>query len=349
MAAPPPRAAVLGKLWLVLAGLALALAGAEAWFRFVRPIEFMRIRAAEPDARGGWYGLVHRPSSAPGLAYELVPGLDRVAAGAPLRTNSLGMRDDEPLPRDTPGLFRVLALGDSVTYGYRVAAEEGFCSVLEREFAAAPPRDGVRVEVLNTGVSGYSSRDEALAFEGKWQALQPDLVLIGYCLNDPESEARQPLPRFFTPPRWWQHSALLRYLVQRSRGKKIRELGGGDYFRYLHAPGEAPWESVERSFDRIGELARAKQLPVVLAIFPLFSPEPWADYGLRAVHAQVAEAARSRGFLALDLLPRFEREPPESLIFDQADSHPNALGHRLAAEEIARFLREHWAEVAPGR
>jgi lysophospholipase L1-like esterase len=343
------RRALAKKLWIVLASFVLAIAGAELYFRTLRPIRFLKIEEQASDARGGWYGLIHRPGSAPGLAYELAPNLDQDAAGTRVRTNALGMRDDEPLPRDTPGLLRLLALGDSVTYGYRVAADEGYCAVLERGFADVPPRDGRRVEVLNTGVSGYSSRDEALAFEGKWLALDPDLVLIGYSLNDPEAEPRQPLPRFFTPPHWWQHSALARYLVKREQGRGVRELGGGNYFRYLHAPSTASWRSVEEAFARIAGLAAGRKLTVVLVVFPFFSPAPWASYEYRAEHAQVAAEGARRGFLVLDLLPRFEREDPATLILDAGDSHPNARGHRIAAEAIRDFLLEHWAEVAPDR
>ena len=342
------RGSIAKKLVLAIGCAVLALAGAELWFRFGRPIEWMRIRTMDSEARGGWYGLIHRRSSVPGLAYELVPGLDQEAVGVHVATNSLGMRDAEPLTRSTPGLFRILAIGDSVTFGYRVAEDQGFCSVLEHGLASEPPA-ARRFEVLDTGVSGYSSKDEAAAFEGKWLALEPDLVLLCYCMNDPEFEARQPLQRFFVEPHWWQHSSLLRYLVQRREGRKVRELGGGNYFRYLHAPSEPSWKSVEAAFARIGERAREKHIRLVLAIFPMFSPDPWKDYPFREQHGQVAREGERDGFLVLDLLPRFEREEPKSLLIDLDDSHPNPGGHRIAAEEIERFIVEHWGELAAGQ
>ncbi len=336
------------KLALVLAGLCMALLCSELYFRFVRPIEFMRIRTIDPDARGGWYGMIHRRSETPELPYELVPLLDQDSIGSHVRTNSLGMRDDEPLPRDTPGLFRVLAVGDSVTFGYRVAQEDNFCGVLERQFAAEPLGQR-RIEVLNSGVSGYSSKDEAAAFAGKWLGLQPDLVLLCYCLNDPWFEPDQPLQRYFVPPRWWQHSATLRFLVQRSQGRKVRELGGGNFFRSLHASSEPSWKSVEAAFARIAGLASEREIPVVMAIFPMFSPDPWSEYPFRAQHTQVAEAGRRNGFLVLDLLARFEREDPLGLLIEKGDMHPNATGHRIAGLEIQRFLTEHWAQLSAAK
>ena len=341
----PRRKSVVRKLALSFSCLCLALLGAEAWFRWVHPIKFMAIKSIDDKAQGGWIGLIHRPSKTPELAYELCPDLDQDSVGVRVKTNSLGMRDDEPLPRATPGLFRILAVGDSVTFGYRVPVEKNFCSVLEQQLKAEPIGP-LHFEVLNTGVSGYSSQDEAAAFEGKWLALKPDLVLISYCMNDPEIEPHQPLQRFFIPPHWWQHSSLLRYLVQRSEGRKVRELGGGNYFRYLHAPSEPSWKSVEAAFARIAARAKEKNFRVVLAIFPMFSPDPWSDYPFRVQHAQVAKEGERNGFLVLDLLPRFELEKPADLLIVPDDMHPNAAGHRIAAQEMQRFLAEHWPEIA---
>lgn len=329
---------------LACASFAVAALLGELFLRYVWPVEFMRPETIDASARSGWYGMIHRRSSVPGVAYELVPGLDQDSVGAHVRTNSLGMRDDEPLPRDTPGLFRVLALGDSVTFGFRVSQSENFSAFLEGEckplaLAARP------VEVLNAGVSGYASRDEAAVLAGRWIELEPDLIVLSYVLNDPEFEARQPLPRFFVEPHAWQHSALLRWVMHKREAWRIRELGQGSYFRYLHAPGEPAWQSVDDAFTRIAEVAKAHDIRVVMPIFPLFSPRPWNKYPFRAQHAQVAAAGAAKGFLVIDLLERFEREDPRSLLIADDDSHPNAAGHRIAAEEIRRCIDEHWERI----
>ncbi|MCC6407478.1 MAG: SGNH/GDSL hydrolase family protein [Planctomycetes bacterium] len=327
------------KLGLAAATGVVALIALELGLRSFRPVTFMRPEAPQGDARADWHGTIHRPSSTPGLAYELAPGLDQQSLGVRVVTNSLGMRDREPLAQTTPGLFRVLAVGDSVTFGYRVEEANCFATELEGLLGASPLANGRVFDVLNVGVSGYSTRDELAAFEGKWLALEPRLVLLDYCINDPEIEPMQPLQRVFVAPAWWQHSHLLRFLAAKLQAKRVRELGGGNYFRYLHAPSEPSWRSVATSFERFAELGRERRFPIVLVILPMFSPAPWSEYPFRAVHAQVAAEGAKHGFAVLDLLPRFEREEPATLLIDEQDSHPNAHGHRLAAEEIVRFLQ----------
>lgn len=329
----------IGFVTLILAALCGEIAA--------RALHLAKIpRLAKRDG-GQWYDLVHRPASTPGLAYELVPGLERESLGVHLRTNSLGMRDDEPLPADTPGLFRVVALGDSVTFAYRVEAEQGFCALLEQALAASPLGAGRRVEVLDTGVSGYSTHDEVAALEGKWLAFDPRLVLVCYSLNDPEVVPNQPLTRYFVPAPWWHASRLLLAIQQRLTGRRIAALGGGNYFRYLHADGTPSWESVQTAFARLAELARAHGFRVVVVVFPTFSFDPWSAYQFRAEHAKVVREAERNGFLALDLLPRFESEEPRSVTIEADDPHPTALGHAIAAAEILKFLEGHPELFAP--
>ncbi|MCE9593764.1 MAG: SGNH/GDSL hydrolase family protein [Planctomycetes bacterium] len=323
-----------------LSGLC-ALVAVEVGLRVFRPVGFMKPEAPRDRDGGAWHGTIHRPSATKGLAYELAPSVDQDSLGVRVKTNALGLRDHELLDASTPNLFRVLAVGDSVTFGYRVDEPDCFASVLERELANSALAETRVFDVLNLGVSGYSTRDELAAFEGKWLALEPRLVLLNYCLNDPEIEPMQQLQRVFVAPRWWQYSHLLRFLVQKWQVKNVQALGGGNYFRYLHAPSEPAWRSVADGFARFGELGRDHRFHVVLAIFPLFSPKPWKDYPFRGVHAQVANEGAKNGFAVLDLLPRFEREDPASLLIDPKDSHPNAFGHRIAAEEMLHFLEAH--------
>lgn len=326
------------KLAIAIAATASALLAVEVGLGLFRPVDFMRPAPRQSGARDLWNGTIHRPSERPGLRYELAPDLAQPSLGMHVATNSLGMRDREPLPSSTPGLVRILAVGDSVTFGYGVEEPAVFASVLEELLAASPLADGRVFDVLNVGVSGYSTRDELAAFEGKWLALEPDVVVIGYCINDPEIAPRQPLQRVFAATSLWQRSHLLRWVAQKWQARQIHELGRGNYARYLHAPDEAPWRSVASAFARFGELSRDLGFPIVLVIFPRFTPAEWKDYPIHDVHAQVAREGERHGFLVLDLLPRYERESPASLLIDPSDSHPNALGHRIAAEEIARFL-----------
>lgn len=329
------------RLLLALAATLASLAGAELLSRAVAPTDFRKPPEPVPD--DVWRGLLHRPSEIPGLAYELRPGREGRAQGAEVRTNAFGMRDDEPWSGTGPPPARIAILGDSFTFGFGVAADETYPNVLERRLEAELGAGAV--EVLNLGVGGYSTRDEALVLRHRALAWDPGLVVVGYVLNDPEIDPIQPLHAYFQEVAWWQRSNLLR-LAARVRWNRELARFGNDYVRSLHDPAGRKWRSVVESFASMAEAAGERSVPVLVAIFPMTEAKPWADYPYRDLHAQVAEAARAAGLEALDLLPAFEPVPGEALRVGPRDRHPNERAHALAAEAIRRWIAERVERIA---
>ena len=139
------------------------------WFN---PVQYMLPPAPIPNDT--WRELLHRSSSIPGLSYELVPNKEKFSKGATIKTNSHGMRDDEPLDRDLDSACTVLVIGDSYTFGFGVEGHETYANILEELLKNNAPNKAV--QVLNMGVGGYSSRDEALVLKHKgmeWNGMEP--------------------------------------------------------------------------------------------------------------------------------------------------------------------------------
>ena len=100
---------------------------------------------------------------------------------ATIATNRFGLRDDDvATPAKPEGVFRVLCLGDSFTLGYVLERDELFVDLLEDWWQA----EGRPVEVINAGVEGYSTDQQARWLEVHGAAWQPDLVLAFPYEND---------------------------------------------------------------------------------------------------------------------------------------------------------------------
>ncbi len=82
-------------------------------------------------------------------------------------------------PEKRAGTFRIIILGDSLTYGYGIAEEDTYSRVLERELGRS-----FRIEILNLGVSGVQSEDIYNILKKFLPVLKPELVFYGVCLND---------------------------------------------------------------------------------------------------------------------------------------------------------------------
>ncbi len=95
--------------------------------------------------------------------------------------NGQGLRADRDYPYEKPpGTQRILCLGDSFTIGYEVPFPECFAQVMEQELVAA----GRDVEVLNAGVSGFSTAEECLYLERELHKYAPDVVVVAFFKND---------------------------------------------------------------------------------------------------------------------------------------------------------------------
>lgn len=90
------------------------------------------------------------------------------------RTNSRGLRDREYALAKPPGTRRVLAFGDSFTFGSGVDDADRFTEVAERRLPG--------VEILNMGVPGYGLDQILLSFLVQGRPYAPDVVAV--FLND---------------------------------------------------------------------------------------------------------------------------------------------------------------------
>jgi lysophospholipase L1-like esterase len=112
-----------------------------------------------------------------------------------------------PKPAD---VYRVMCYGDSLTDG---PPRGGWPSWLNRLLAEQGRAGGLRLEVLNAGVAGYSSHQGVLRFLQEVDRYQPDHILVSFGWNDAAQAIGQPDKTFKIPP--WPvvitQRALVRY------------------------------------------------------------------------------------------------------------------------------------------
>jgi hypothetical protein len=260
----------------------------------------------------------------PLLRYEMKPYVQG--------TNARGMLDVERDPAKPPGVYRVACVGDSVGGDFSLPRDNA-CAQLQGELGRLR---GGPVEALNFSVPGYNTLQEARAFEVKAMPFSPDALVVLFVMNDPYPD----LAISHMLPGHLKFEHLL--------AGGLRTIGG----RWLHidvdpfAGAIAPLFEEERSwkgvvvagFDRIAAVARPRDIPVVVAVFPLFVPGADARYG--RLYQQVVDEAERHGFVGVDLgRAAFQGEPLEALWKPSRDPiHPNAHAHTLAARAIARAL-----------
>jgi hypothetical protein len=104
-------------------------------------------------------------------------------SGQPARINNLGFRDDKDYEVEKgPNVFRIMVLGDSVTYGYGVKFEETWPYLFQKRLEEWKPE--TNWQVWNMGVPSYEMDAELKTLEEDGPKYKPDLVIVGFYEND---------------------------------------------------------------------------------------------------------------------------------------------------------------------
>lgn len=161
---------VASRVAAVGIGLVAGLLLCELVLRVARPVALQPgLEDVEPfvvpDAALGWAG---RPNLRSEARFD--PDFRHAVS-----TNSRGLRNRETsYARDARR--RILCVGDSFTWGLGVESREAFPSLLERDLP--------NTEVINAGVIGWGTGQEWLWLEGEGPRYAPDVLILGFYVND---------------------------------------------------------------------------------------------------------------------------------------------------------------------
>lgn len=325
-----PRLSV--RLLLAATAIFVTLLTVEAGAR-IYALATSKVRGMTYDAELGWRPLPH--VSKQGGVW---------GATRPASTNSRGWRDREHAFAKPAGVRRVVAIGDSFTFGTEVNDGERFTDLLQQ------PESGQ--EVVNLGVAGYGPDQELRVLETEAFRYEPDVILLTSCVkNDLEDLTYErlyswPKPTYVLagdalqlrkPRRTWDialrtHSYLVETLFQKFWNEDLRPVtvsanGGG---------------SIARLFDTIvGKMAatareRHASLVAVLAYVP-DAGDPAADR-TAAVMKNAFDLAGVPWLDTRDLLRQRSATPDQSF-YATGGTHWNAAGHVIVAEGVRELIR----------
>ncbi len=262
-------------------------------------------RMLKVDSDNALIGHVHRPGS------------QGKFMGVDVKINSAGFRDREyPLERGEE--WRIIALGDSLTFGWGVEKEESFEYLLERELNRARP-----TEIINFAAGNYNTVQQVNLFLDKGLAYQPDQVVLFYFINDAE-----PVPKE-SALAWLGSSRLATFFWSRvkalsaSRGP---EAGFATFYRDLYRDDAEGWRNAKIAMKELRDTCRGNGIQLQAVLLPEL--HELVDYTFASEHALIGDYLRSLDIPVLDLAPSFSGETrPIELWVAPDDAHPNARAH----------------------
>jgi lysophospholipase L1-like esterase len=270
-----------------------------------------------------------------------------------ISTNAQGLREDHDIGRKPRNGFRIVCLGDSVTFGFRVpmAFPEHphdfdrklfpYPALMEKKLREANP--GKSIEVIPLAVPSYTTHQGLNWLKRDIDFLKPDVVIACFGWNDvclrPISD-RQSMPMDFA------HVAARSLLIKSqivTHFTKWRHRKGAKE----NAAGGPPVARVSRqdyvaNLLAISKLAhdRGAQAVVIGQVYQNAQSNPPEAKLVKEYRDALREAAAANGvaYVQIDQLTETNASTNGRLFGETI--HPNAAGHELMAIELLKFLSD---------
>jgi hypothetical protein len=253
--------------------------------------------------------------------------------------NSEGMRWARPFPDKREDFYRVMVVGDSLTYGDGLAEEWRFSNLLDQWLNTE-----FRLELLNLGADGLQSEDVLRVIKKYLPVLKPDLVTYAVCINDFLPSGRGQYDHYYPFP---LPEALKNFLIQNTRtGAFLNEQYDGA-LRRLHLRRDffddvlSDFEGYQRRFARdVAEMNHTVQsagLPPLVAIVL----DQYPDHGGRGYRmAKIAENALARaGAQVIEIEDYYRRYHGQAMNISRWEGHPNEVANYIWASMLGNELR----------
>ena len=301
----------------------------------------------------------------PLLLWRLKPNLDHAVWDfTVLSTNAEHLRSEHPgelLPQKQPGAVRIVCLGDSVTFGYRVPViwpdkpteydREWlpYPMLLEKQLRAANPNQAI--DVITMAVPGYTSHQGLAWLQRDIDKLQPDLVVVSFGWNDaslsdvPDRDAIR-TNRYAVAVRWLiDHSQAFAHATRWLRTRQAREQQIQSQNQTQNRQRTRPTSRVSQqeylnNMLAIESLARQRGAAVIVIAAPYrdhSSEAPEADLMLQ-YRIALGTTMRQRGIPFLEIRELTEEAYPANEGWFGERIHPNHMGHRLIASELLKLI-----------
>jgi lysophospholipase L1-like esterase len=299
----------------------------------------------------------------PLLLWRLKPNLDHAVWDfTVLSTNSDHLRSEQSsrsLGPKPPGTIRIVCLGDSVTFGYRVPVVWPdrpteydpdwlpYPMLLEKHLRAANP--GRNIEVITMAVPGYTSHQGLAWLRRDIARLQPDLLTVSFGWNDasssdvPDRDAIR-TNWYAVGVRWLiDHSQAFahatRWLRAREALKRQAEYKTGPQTRPRPVARVSQQEYLDNMLA-IVDLAGQRRTATIIIAAPYrdhSSEAPEADLMLQ-YRVALGSTMRQRGVPFLEIRELTEEAYPANEGWFGERIHPNHMGHRLIASELVKLI-----------
>jgi len=299
------------------------------------------------------------------LEWKLRPNSEGMWGGIKVKINSKGLRGPEVDYAKHDGEYRILYLGDSVTFGYKLADYKRTFPYLIEKILEENKKENI--QTINAGVGTYSPWQEYIFLSKEGIKYKPDLVIVSFILNDVTEK--------FTLKRFGgsgsgsklnvSYNSLSDYLKDinivsflstvsnrlrfgydihkgalKEEFSKVEQLIKNKDHPYI----KEGWDITLGNLKKIFDFCKNRNTPVILAVFPFTFQ--FNNMEANSIPQKIlTRYATSNNVPVIDLLPILSEKAkkegirPEDYFLDK--DHLSYLGSETVSRIISDFIIKH--------
>ena len=260
--------------------------------------------------------------------------------------NSLGYRDFEYSQERPNNIFRILMLGDSMTFGSGI---DKISDTYPKQLEVLLNKDSKqKFEVINTAYPGYNTDSQLYDLYIKGFNFQPDMVFLGYYHND--------IPKLS----YLKCDPARREIIK--KGGKIKNFIGKTVlyqfinFRYNrlleklnHKPkmedcineaySSTAWEMEKVYLEAIRKACMLRNIKLMIGIIPLMFKLNDA-YPIKMIHSKLKSYCTENGVECIDFFEEgFAGKNALNLVVSPEDRHLNSQGTKIISKSLLEKLK----------
>jgi lysophospholipase L1-like esterase len=277
--------------------------------------------------------------------WAMIPDVKNMTPFGPgkvVNTNSKGLRGTTEYEyARTPGKERILVIGDSFTFGTDVSDDETYSHYLEADLP--------NTEVLNLGIQGYDQDQMLLYLQEEGVKYHPDVVILGFAHMDIHRNLWKffayAKPKFDLTPNGLKLTnvpvptpeQVLAEEPYRSKAVDTTVILTQKICWALGITEREARELARPILDQIVATARSIGATPVFVYLPAYEEVDDLSDSMSDQEQYLYDYCRSQNLACLFLRPRFVQAARKGTKLESR-FHWTAEMHRMAAEEIAKFL-----------
>ena len=241
--------------------------------------------------------------------------------------NSKGLRDFE-YSYERTSCKRILAIGDSLTFGFGVSQDETFTKIIEQKLNT---NSSTCYEVINGGIGNYNTEQELAFLKLEGIKYRPDEIWLNFYIND--AEPVQAMAKGFLP-KYSMAYVYLKSFIYKLRAQLNPRYTYSQFYNNLYQGNN--WTRYLTVLSNFVSFCKENKITLTVNLLPdlhQLSPYPFAS-----IHNQLAQFFMKYNILVIDTVSSFDATKEQSYWVANDDPHPNKRGHEI----IAKKILERW-------